>query len=96
LRGIEGTRDVLLINPDEMRRTGLSEGQTVSLVSDAEDGVERRVDGLKVTPFAPPAGCVGAYDPEMNPLVPLWSHDQKSKTPASKCVPVRIRADSSR
>jgi len=92
LRGIEGTRDVLLINPEEMLRAGLREGQTVSLVSDAEDGVERQVDGLKVTPFALPDGCVGAYYPEMNPLVPLWSHDVQSKTPAVKSVPVRIRA----
>ena len=91
LRGIEGTRDVLLINPEEMRRAGLNEGQIVSLVSDAEDGVERQVDGLRVTPFSLPDGCLGAYYPEMNPLVPLWSHDQQSKTPAAKSVPVRIR-----
>jgi hypothetical protein len=26
----------------------------------------------------------------MNPLVPLWYHDQESKTPAGKAVPVRI------
>ncbi len=91
LRGIEGTRDVLLINPEEMERAGLSEGQIVSLVSDAGDGVERQVDGLKVTPFSLPNGCLGGYYPEMNPLIPLWSHDQKSKTPASKSVPVRIR-----
>ena len=92
LRGIEGTRNVLLINPEDMRRAGLSEGQMVSLVGDAGDGVERQVGGLKVMPFALPNGCVGAYYPEMNPLIPLWSHDQKSKTPASKSVPVRIRA----
>ena len=93
LRGIEGTRDVLLINPDEMRRAGLSAGQIVSLVSDAGDGVERRVGGLRVTPFSLPDGCLGAYYPEMNPLIPLWSHDQRSKTPASKSVPVRIRTE---
>ena len=91
LRGIEGTRDVLLINPEEMLRAGLREGQVVSLVSDAGDGVDRRVDGLKVTPFSLPDGCLGGYYPEMNPLVPLWSHDQQSKTPAAKSVPVRIR-----
>ncbi|HZZ61053.1 MAG TPA: FdhF/YdeP family oxidoreductase [Roseiarcus sp.] len=92
MRGIEGTRDVLLINPEEMLRAGLSEGQTVSLVSDAADGVERQVEGLRVTPFSLPDGCVGGYYPEMNPLIPLWRHDQQSKTPASKSVPVRIRA----
>jgi anaerobic selenocysteine-containing dehydrogenase len=92
MRGIEGTRDVLLINPDEMQRANLHEGQVVSLVSDAEDGVEREVFGLKVVPFSLPDGCIGAYYPEMNPLMPLSHHDGPSKTPAAKSVPVRIRA----
>ena len=68
----------------------------VALVSDADDGVHRQVGGqaggLTVTPFDLPGGCVAAYDPEMNPLVPLWYHDQQSKTPAVKAVPVRIEA----
>lgn len=92
LRGIEGTRDVLLISPQEMQRAGLTEGQVVSLVSDAEDGVHREVGGLKVTPFSLPDGVIGAYYPEMNPLIPLWYHDEQSKTPAAKGVPVRIQA----
>jgi molybdopterin-dependent oxidoreductase alpha subunit len=92
LRGIEGTRDVLLMNPDEIERAGLKDGQVVSLVSDAEDGVHREVGGLVVTPFALPDGCVGAYYPEMNPLIPLGHHDERSKTPAAKSIPVRIRA----
>ncbi|MEO7691428.1 MAG: FdhF/YdeP family oxidoreductase [Sphingomonas sp.] len=92
LRGIEGTRDVLLINPRDLERAGLHEGQKVALVSDAEDGVHREVGGLTVTPFDLPDGCVGAYYPEMNPLVPLWYHDEQSKTPAAKAVPVRIVA----
>ena len=92
LRGIEGTREVLLINPAEIARAGLREGQRVALESDAEDGVRRRVEGLTVTPFALPDGCLGGYYPELNVLVPLWYHDQQSKTPASKGVPVRIVA----
>jgi molybdopterin-dependent oxidoreductase alpha subunit len=91
LRGIEGTRDVLLINPDEMERAGLTEGQIVGLVSDAEDGVHREISGLKVTPFSLPDGCIASYYPECNPLIPLSHHDEKSKTPASKAVPVRIK-----
>jgi molybdopterin-dependent oxidoreductase alpha subunit len=90
LRGIEGTRDVLLMNPEDIAAAGLSEGQVVSLASDAGDGVERRVGGLTVTPFLLPSGCLGAYYPEMNPLIPLWYHDEASKTPAAKGVPVRI------
>lgn len=92
LRGIEGTRQVLLINPGEIERAGLREGQMVSLVSDADDGVHREVGPLKITPFNLPDGCLASYYPEMNPLVALSHHDEKSKTPATKSVPVKIRA----
>ena len=90
LRGLEGSRMIVLINPGDMTRAGLNEGDVVSLVSDAEDGVHRQVSCLTVTPFNLPDGCIGGYYPEMNPLVPLWYHDKEAKTPASKGVPVRI------
>jgi anaerobic selenocysteine-containing dehydrogenase len=92
LRGIEGTRQVLLMNPDDIKRAGLVHGQMISLVNDADHGVHREVGPLKVTAFSVPDGCVGSYYPEMNPLIALSHHDDQSKTPASKSVPVRIRA----
>mgnify|MGYP001553649800 FL=1 len=92
MRGIEGTRQVLLMSPEEIAAAGLAEGQTVSLASDADDGVHRQVDGLAVTPFDLPRGCLGGYYPELNPLVPLGYHEELSKTPAYKGVPVRIVA----
>jgi molybdopterin-dependent oxidoreductase alpha subunit len=92
LRGVEGTRDVVLMNPDDIRDAGLMNGQVVSLVTDAGDDVHREVKGLTVTPFQLPRGCIGAYYPETNPLVPVWYHDEESKTPAGKGVPVRVVA----
>ncbi|WP_431636512.1 FdhF/YdeP family oxidoreductase [Dyella sp. KULCS107] len=91
LRGLEGSREIVLINPAEMERAGIKEGDVVSLVGDAGDDVQREVNGLTVVAFNLPDGCLGGYYPEMNALVPLWYHDQASKTPASKGVPVRIR-----
>jgi molybdopterin-dependent oxidoreductase alpha subunit len=91
LRGLEGSRSILLINPADLAREGLREGDVVSLAADAGDSVNREVHGLTVTPFDLPNGCLGGYYPEMNVLVPLWYHDKASKTPASKGVPVRIR-----
>jgi molybdopterin-dependent oxidoreductase alpha subunit len=92
LRGVEGTRDVLLINPRDIARAGLREGQVVTLVSDADDGKERLRPGVTVTPFDLPDGCIATYYPEANPLLPLSHHDGPSKTPAAKAIPVRIRA----
>ena len=90
LRGLEGSRMLLLINPSDMNREGLVEGQVVGLAGDAGDDVQRTISGLTVTPFDLPNGCLGGYYPEMNVLIPLWYHDKASKTPASKGVPVRI------
>lgn len=94
LRGLSGSRMILLISPKDMARQGLHEGDIVTLTSDAGDDVDRTVPGLAVTPFDLPDGCVGGYYPEMNALIPLWYHDKASKTPASKGVPVRIRRQS--
>ena len=96
LRGLEGSREILLIHPDDMKKAGLEQGQRVSLIGDADDGIDRRVDGLTVTPFNMPPGCIGGYYPEMNSLVPLDHHDQLSKTPAYKSVPVRILSQGER
>lgn len=90
LRGLEGDRAVVLINPHDMQTAGLQDGDLVTLVGDAGDDASREVSGLRVTQFALPDGCIGGYYPEMNPLIPLWYHDKESKTPASKGVPVRI------
>ncbi|KQM41034.1 FdhF/YdeP family oxidoreductase [Sphingomonas sp. Leaf10] len=91
-RGISGTRDVLMMNPAEITKAGLHKGQIVTVVGDAEDGIDRRVAGLKVVPFDLPDGCVAGYYPELNPLVPIGWHDHASQTPAGKAVPVRIVA----
>jgi anaerobic selenocysteine-containing dehydrogenase len=80
------------MNPGAIERAGLTEGQMVSLVSDAGDGIHREVGPLKVTPFKLPDGCVASYYPEMNPLMALSNYDKQSKTPAAKSVPVKIRA----
>lgn len=91
--GIEGTRDVLLMNPDDIKNAGLSGGDRVQMITDLDDGVDRRLGGLVLTPYQIPAGTVASYYPECNVLVPASHHDQLSKTPASKSVPVRIERE---
>ncbi|WP_370286392.1 FdhF/YdeP family oxidoreductase [Pseudooceanicola nanhaiensis] len=92
LRGLEGSRMIVLVNRDEMARLGLAEGQLVTLECAVEDGRERRVPGLKVTAYDLPPKCVAGYYPELNPLVPLGYHEKNSQTPAYKGTPVRILA----
>lgn len=89
-RGIEGTRDVLLMCPEDIAAAGLREGQVVSLVSDFEDGKHRELGGLTVRAHKLPRGTIGGYYPECNVLNAIDHHDEMSKTPASKAIPVKI------
>jgi molybdopterin-dependent oxidoreductase alpha subunit len=89
-RSIRGTRDVVLMCKADMAAMGVEEGTKVSLVGDAGDGVDRRLDGLHLIEYDIPPGTVGAYYPEANVLMPLDHHDKESHTPAAKSVPVRV------
>ncbi|HEX3859419.1 MAG TPA: FdhF/YdeP family oxidoreductase [Pseudolabrys sp.] len=89
-RGIYGSRMVLLMNRDDMARLKVSKNETVSLVTVVDDDVHRAVTGFRIVPYDIPAGCLGGYYPECNPLIPLWHYCEKSKVPAAKSIPVRI------
>lgn len=91
-RGIRGTRMVVMMNAVDIAALGLKDGDKVALESDAEDGVERVVEGLRVVAYNIPAGSIGGYYPELNYLIPLEHHALESHVPAGKSVPVRIRA----
>ena len=88
-RGIKGTRMVLLIHRNDMTRLQLNEGDIVALHTVAEDK-PRTVQGFRVTPYNVPEGCVGAYYPECNPLLPIWHKAVGSNTPAAKSIPIRV------
>ncbi|MGI4880031.1 MAG: molybdopterin dinucleotide binding domain-containing protein, partial [Janthinobacterium lividum] len=92
-RGVKGTRDVLFISPADMAVHGLAEGDIVGLRTEYGDGVERRLGGLRVTPYSLPTGCIGTYYPEANVLIPLQHHAEQSFVLAAKSVPVRIERE---
>jgi anaerobic selenocysteine-containing dehydrogenase len=90
MRDVSGTRDIVFMNPDDIRRFGLANGETIGLATQAGDGICRELHGLKVFAYSIPSGCIGAYYPECNVLVPLAHHAEESKVPAGKSVPVKI------
>ncbi|WP_312795893.1 FdhF/YdeP family oxidoreductase, partial [Tianweitania sp.] len=89
-RGINGTRMVVLMNTLDMERLDIQNGEIVALETEANDHVHRRMEGFEVVNYNIPSGCVGAYYPECNALIPLWQHADESKVPAAKSVPVRV------
>jgi len=81
---------VVLMHRNDIDRLRLQEGDRVTLVTAADDGIDRRLGGLTVIAYDIPEGCCAGYYPECNVLVPLWHHAERAKVPAAKSVPVRI------
>lgn len=89
-RGIKNGRRVVLVNPEDARDLGLADGTYADLVSEWQDGVERRAPGFRIVHYPTARGCAAAYYPETNVLVPLDATADTSNTPASKSVVVRL------
>ncbi|MFB7309151.1 FdhF/YdeP family oxidoreductase [Streptomyces sp. NPDC056192] len=89
-RGIKGGRRVVMVNPDDARALGLTDGAYTDLVSEWKDGTERRAPGFRIVHYPTARGCAAAYYPETNVLVPLDSTADTSNTPASKSVVIRF------
>lgn len=93
-RGVNGTRQIVFINPEDIARLGFADGEIVDLTTAIDEATVRKVTGLRVVSYNIPKGCCGAYFPETNPLFPLAHHDPKSKTPSYKLLPVRLSRSS--
>ena len=94
-RGIKGTRDVLLMNRHDIGRLGLTDGGKVRVETVSKDNILRELGGLTVVAYNIPPGCVGAYYPEANVLLPVWHFALGSKTPAAKSIPVAVHRQDS-
>ena len=91
-RGVFGQRKVVFVNAEDIQALGMKEGDWVDLHTVWDDFEERRVDGFKLVSYNIPRGCVAAYYPETNALVPLSAVATNAGTPTSKCIPVLILA----
>jgi molybdopterin-dependent oxidoreductase alpha subunit len=88
-RGVHGQRRVVFLHPGDMEHRGLEAGQPVRITSEYE-GVQREVRNFYAVPYDMPQGTAAAYFPEANPLIALESVADRSHTPTSKFVPIRI------
>jgi molybdopterin-dependent oxidoreductase alpha subunit len=89
-RGVFGMRRVVFINQADLDMLGLKAGAWVDISSVWDDGVERRAESFLLVAYDIPRGCIGAYYPETNPLVPLSSVADGAGTPTSKSIPVLL------
>lgn len=92
-RGIHQERRVVLMNTGDMHVLGLHSRDLVDLTSHFR-GEQRHAKGWIVVPYAIPQGCMAAYFPEANVLVPLGNVAEKSNTPVSKFIAVTVQKSS--
>ncbi len=89
-RGIRKGRDVIFVNPDDIAELGLTDGQRVDIYSEWKDEPDRVLRNYRVVSYPTAKGCAAAYYPEANVLIPLASAADRSNTPVSKAILVRL------
>lgn len=90
-RGVFGQRRVVFINPEDLLMLGFKAGEWVDMSTVWDDGIERHANRFLLVEYDIPRGCIGAYYPETNPLVPLNSVGDVCNTPTSKSIPVLLQ-----
>ncbi|MEX3934867.1 FdhF/YdeP family oxidoreductase [Paraburkholderia phymatum] len=89
-RGVYNQRRVVFANAADIAMLGFRPGDWVDMETVWDDGIERRAERFLLVEYDIPRGCLGAYYPETNPLVPLSSVGDVCNTPTSKSIPVLL------
>ena len=87
-RSVFGERRTLFANINDIKELGYNTGDLVDIESIWDDGIKRQAEGFILTEYDIPRGCLGAYYPETNSLIPLDSYADIAGTPTSKQIPV--------
>jgi molybdopterin-dependent oxidoreductase alpha subunit len=88
-RGVFNERRVVFMNPLDMEKQGLNALDKIDVESEY-DGIKRKAEAFYVVPYNIPRQNLAAYFPEMNVLVPINQFADKSQTPISKSIVVKI------
>jgi len=88
-RGVYNERRIVFMNPEDMAKNGLEKMEVVNL-SSTYDSSTRTAYNFKVLPYKIPKGNLAAYFPETNVLVPYNHYADRSQTPISKSIKVRV------
>jgi anaerobic selenocysteine-containing dehydrogenase len=88
-RGVYNARRVIFMNAEDMKARGLNKLDVVDITS-SYDGKIRIAHKFKIVPYNIPPGNLASYFPETNVLVPYNHFAERSKTPISKSLKVRL------
>lgn len=77
------------MNQEDLNKRQLKDGDVVDLYN-YHGGIERVAKQFITIAYAIPKGCAATYFPEANVLVPINSVADKSNTPTSKQVAIKV------
>jgi molybdopterin-dependent oxidoreductase alpha subunit len=89
-RGVYNERRIIFMNEHDIAKEGLKAGDVVDLYN-YHGGKERVARKFIIVKFSIPEGCTATYFPETNVLVPIDTTADRSNTPMSKMVILRIK-----
>ena len=89
-RGVHNERRVIFMNAKDIEKFGFKSGDKVDLYN-YHGGKERVARNFIIIEFSIPEGCTATYFPETNVLVPIDSVADKSNTPTSKMVVIKLK-----
>jgi molybdopterin-dependent oxidoreductase alpha subunit len=89
-RGIHNERRVIFMNHNDIEKLGYKAGDKVDLYNH-HNGIERVARNFIIIEFSIPEGCSATYFPETNVLVPIDSVADRSNTPTSKMVVLKLK-----
>jgi anaerobic selenocysteine-containing dehydrogenase len=78
------------MNANDIQKFGCKAGDKVDLYN-FHGGKERVARNFIIIEFSIPEGCSATYFPETNVLVPIDSVADKSNTPTSKMVLIKLK-----
>ncbi len=88
-RGVYNERRVVFMNIKDMQKHNLKKLSVINLIS-SYDGKDRKALNFLVVPYNIPESNLASYFPETNVLVPYNHYADKSHTPISKSIVVKI------
>lgn len=94
-RGISQGRFVLFISPEDLAELGLKDGDPVDIYSSWPGEQTRVLRGYRAVSYPTKPGCVAAYFPEANEIIPRGSVAEICNTPTSKQFVVEVKLGSS-
>jgi anaerobic selenocysteine-containing dehydrogenase len=89
-RGIHNERRVIFMNRKDIQNAGFADGEKVDLYN-YHGGIERVARLFVVVPYNIPERNTATYYPETNVLIPIDSVAEKSNTPTSKLIFIKIK-----